>query len=222
MSLLLVEESIEFIYSTGAWIPSDYGCSFSCWFLDNNGTNNARCIWQISDASSTSEYIRGAIDGTDLSLRAAVNTGAGSDNADTANTFTTNTWNHGYFEFASTTSRKVSLNGGTLGESTTSQVWPSGLDSVCIGYEYDADPFTSSGDPWDGNVAHFAGWDAVLSTAERVALAAGACPLVIRPANLQIYLPLIGDSSGIYYHDEIGGRYTWNTNGSPDTSGDRC
>lgn len=46
---------------------------------------------------------------------------------------------------------------------------------------------------WDGLLAHFAAWDgAILTQAEAVALANGAHPMSIAPANIVGYLPLDG------------------------------
>ncbi len=44
---------------------------------------------------------------------------------------------------------------------------------------------------WDGMLAEFAIWDAILTQAEVTALAKGASPLFIRPQSMVEYLPLV-------------------------------
>lgn len=54
----------------------------------------------------------------------------------------------------------------------------------------------SEGDrTWDGRIAEFAVWDVILTAAEMAALGAGISPLLIRPASLVSYVPLLGGQS---------------------------
>lgn len=52
------------------------------------------------------------------------------------------------------------------------------------------------GDFSAGQLADLAIWDVVLTATEFAALGAGVSPLLIRPQNLQIWWPLIGDANG--------------------------
>jgi hypothetical protein len=60
-----------------------------------------------------------------------------------------------------------------------------------------ADPYILGNRPaddacWDGMLAEFAIWDAILTGGEFAALASGLSPLFVRPAVLVEYMPLIG------------------------------
>lgn len=48
---------------------------------------------------------------------------------------------------------------------------------------------------WDGRLAEFAVWDAILTPAEMAALGQGVSPLLIRPQSLVSYVPLLGGQS---------------------------
>jgi hypothetical protein len=47
---------------------------------------------------------------------------------------------------------------------------------------------------WDGMLAEFAVWDVILDAAEAAALGKGVSPLLIRPASLVEYIPMIRDN----------------------------
>lgn len=47
---------------------------------------------------------------------------------------------------------------------------------------------------WDGDLAEFAAWDAILTAEEFASLAAGMSPLLVRPASLVCYVPAIRDN----------------------------
>lgn len=60
----------------------------------------------------------------------------------------------------------------------------------------------------DGKLAEFAVWNAILTLADFASLAAGCCPVMVRPGDLTNYLPL----GGIYDaddgdHDIVGGNH---------------
>lgn len=64
---------------------------------------------------------------------------------------------------------------------------------------------------FDGSMAEVASWQAVLSAAERAALAAGATPMLVRPGDLKMYVPAYGpanDEGGQF----VGG--TWPATGT--------
>lgn len=56
----------------------------------------------------------------------------------------------------------------------------------------------------NGRACHVAVWSAALNAAEAAALAAGYCPLLVRPASLIAYYPL-GGFHGDYDRDLVGG-----------------
>jgi hypothetical protein len=70
---------------------------------------------------------------------------------------------------------------------------------------------TSAAQFWDGDIAECAMWNAVLDAAEIAALAKGYSPLLIRPANLVAYWPLVGKNSP---ETDIVGRYDMTVTGA--------
>lgn len=103
--------------------------------------------------------------------------------------FTAGAWQHTLAVFASATSRTVYLNGGNSGTNTTS-VTPVPT-AVHVGARYNT---TIAG--FAGSVIAEAGiWDAALTADDALMLASGVSPLLVRPANLVAYWPLMGRNS---------------------------
>jgi hypothetical protein len=120
--------------------------------------------------------------------------GGGSNNSGTtvASAITTD-WNGLVATFSSTTRCDVYLN-GTTGNNTSgatgSAITPGSLDSILIGaYANDDGTFA---DNVGHNVCECAVWNAVLDVAEISAYMSRVSPLLIRPASLVYYAPLVG------------------------------
>jgi hypothetical protein len=91
------------------------------------------------------------------------------------------TWFHIAGVFATVASRTAYLNGSAASENTDS--WDPDRASTIIGARWDLT------DGFDGALAELAAWNAALSGAEIASLAAGWCPLWIRPQDLVGYWP---------------------------------
>lgn len=104
----------------------------------------------------------------------------------------TGTWYHCAGVFTSATSRNVYLD-AVAGTANTTNVTPTSLDDTTIG----ASTFTgpSVGAYMDGQIAEAGIWNVALTAAEITSLAKGVSPLMIRPASLISYWPLIGKTS---------------------------
>lgn len=116
-------------------------------------------------------------------------------------------WHHTAAVFTSSTSRTVYYDGSTGSSSTSITDSYSNLDSVAVAVRQWA---TGRSRYLDGNLAELAIWNAALTDAEVASLAAGYSPLLIRPANLVFYVPLIRDND-----EDIVGGLSLTANGTP-------
>lgn len=182
--------------------------SIACWFYVTNTTSAHRLV-DISASTGInyfSLHARGDQPGDGVQA-IADSTGAGV--ATSSSSYAANTWQHGAAVFASTSSRSAFLNGGSKSTDTTT-VAPSGVNRFCVNRLY-YNSSTYGG--MNGRICHLAVWSAALTDAEVAALAAGFCPLLIRPASLVAYWPF-GGFHGDYDRDLIGG-YHLTPSGSP-------
>jgi hypothetical protein len=104
-------------------------------------------------------------------------------------------WHHACGVFAADADRRVYLDGSSKGTNTTS-VTVVGPDTTAIGMRYG---LGTPGGFWDGLIAEAAIWNVALDDGEAALLAQGYSPLLIRPASLVSYWPLVGQ----YSPDEI-------------------
>ena len=178
----------QYLEYAGAVLTA-YPFTFSCWFNVSNVTGD-HYLMSIADQSTGTNYwtlvALGSVAGDPVSF---VSRSGGSGNlANTTTGFSAATWTHACGVGTSATSRNSYINGGSVGSNTTSST-PSGLDNTDIGQVH-----TSGGHigPPLGSVAEVGIWAAALSVSEIAALAAGVSPLLVRPASLIGYWPLIG------------------------------
>lgn len=131
--------------------------------------------------------------------RCGTKAGGTASNATTSTTITDTNWHSVVGEITAANARKVWLDNGGNGSSTTS-LTPGTLTKTTVG-AFD------NGGTLGGNVAHeladVAVWSGTLTADERAALAAGVSPLLIRPDILEIYLPLMRGGN-----DYMGGAFT--------------
>lgn len=104
----------------------------------------------------------------------------------------TGSWNHvgvTYDGGSSANTPVMYLNG--VSQSVTTNVAASGSINT------NSDPYVignrtnDNARVWDGSLAEFAIWNVILDAAEMAALGAGISPLLIRPASLVLYVPLV-------------------------------
>lgn len=186
MARLFVDTSSQYMH-TGSPGVTAYPFSVSAWFnSDDAGLDQA--IWFGGDKDVNFLW-HGLLwlNGTTNKLQAYVKDGGGTSNAASTTTWGANAWNHAMGRWASTTSRKVNLNGDTAVENTTSRA-PSAWDRMAIGALADStvDGYMS------GSIGSVAIWDVVLSDDEVAALALGVDPRRIRPGSLIHYWRIEG------------------------------
>jgi hypothetical protein len=106
-----------------------------------------------------------------------------------ATALTSGTWYHVgvTIDNSSPANVVIYLNGVSDATGTTTQTFASPTGSMFIGQDLATESM-------DGSIAEVAVWPGVLSVAEFAALAAGALPYQVRPANFQLgfYMPLHG------------------------------
>jgi hypothetical protein len=181
----------EMLGDIAAW--ASIPVTISLWAYPDIGNDY---LWLAGMAEDSSNYIYLGLmssgDGSNPStLRLNSKENASSDNVHTTNTYDVTDWNHCIGIWTSSTSRTVVLNGdwANRGTSTTSKPNPTFAMSGIGGAPNTTTP-TWQGARMDGDLAEIAVWDVALTQSETEALAAGAPPLLIRPASLVFYDPL--------------------------------
>lgn len=112
-----------------------------------------------------------------------------SVSATSTSTFTASAWNHVLGTFNSdTNNRAVYLNGGSKGTNSSIRV-PASLNAIGHG----ARARLTTDYYIDAILAEIAIWNVELTDDDAVLLAKGISPILLKPANLVYYLPLIRD-----------------------------
>ena len=163
----------------------------ACWYYKTNTAtggllstgdiDNSNVLWSL--------YLKAAAIGGEVRFRA--NTADASTTLD----WSQDTWEHAAAVGTSATDRAVFINGGNKGISTT-DITPTGLDKTALAVERT----NILANYLDGRMADATVWDVALSDAEVAIPALGFSPLLVRPANLVAYWPLIRDD-----RDWVGG-----------------
>ncbi len=169
--------------------------TMSVWFRDNDATEDAIMFW-LGDKDGASENwnlrVRGDQAGNPVDFRSK------SFRARTTSGFTINTWHHACGIEASSTDRRVFIDGGSKGTGTDSST-PVGADRVGIGADTNGTPSLE----FSGDLAHGAIWNVALTDAEVASLGAKVSPLRIRRDALVFYCPVGGQDPEL---DIIGAR----------------
>jgi hypothetical protein len=154
------------------------------------GSANGVAMAGVSSGASTSgPYLR--INPSNDRLEAGVsdNVGFSSPSA----TVAADSWAHIAAVWNSTTARTAYLNGVAGTTATTSKSFVVNNAGIRLGARQGG-----SGSPTEwfgGDLAEAAIWDAALAASDIAALAKGVPPLLVRPANLVFYAPLLGRSA---------------------------
>lgn len=170
--------------------PSVY--SIGCWFKTDASVADEEQLIQVQDKDVANHYFRLCVkvSATTPYLCTRARSGGGASTFFGTTEIVANTWYHGGASWVSSTERPLWLNGVNEATDTDAET-PANLDSVTIGAAGDSSP----GDYFDGDIAEVAIWDVELVAADWLALAAGASPLLVRPASLIRYWPMVGRNS---------------------------
>lgn len=116
---------------------------------------------------------------------AGVYAGGAGSNAATTTAYTADTWHHIVAIFTSTTSRTCYIDGGSVGNNTTSRS-PATPNRTSVGYVMAA----AGGGYMNGEIAEVGFWNAVLNAAAISNLAAGVYPNQVQTGDLVSYYRL--------------------------------
>lgn len=169
--------------------------TMACWFYTDD-TDIDEVLMEIGDLDDDSHGHWIDADGTLEGDPVCVYSAEGDAAAETASGFSANTWHHAAGVVAASDDRRVYIDGGSKG-TDAGEASSTGLDSVNIGAHGNGTPDLY----FSGRIAEAAIWNAALSDAEVVELAAGRSPLLVRPQSLVAYWPLVRDGD----EDVVGG-----------------
>jgi hypothetical protein len=143
----------------------------------------------ILSISRTTTFDRFTIDVLSTGEIRTVTTDAGGDAfATTTATTSLNNWHHAAGVWASTSDRRVFLNGSNKGTSAGAKS-PTGLNVTNVGVTRANNTFFTYA---TADIAELAVWNIALSDEEVALLAKGISPLLVHPESLVAYWPLIG------------------------------
>ena len=168
--------------------------TLACWYLTTDAAADQVLISLAPNSGNYHALALGGTTGGDPVSAVSFDGSAGV--ADSTAGFSTSTWQHACAVFAAADDRRVYLNGTNKGTNTDS-ITPGTLAATALAYSADTTP----GYHLAGNIAEAAVWDVALTDAEVAMLAQGVSPLLVRPAHLVAYWPLIRDED----QDRVGG-----------------
>jgi hypothetical protein len=205
MARNFVSASSQYLEDTAAAITT-YPCTLAGWFRISSGQSS----WVLDFTSLTTiTYIYLTATSSVVQIGVRQNGGTTFFANSTAGP-TLDTWQHAAGTLISDSSRAAYLNGANKGTSATTSTEPTGLTRSYVGARrYGSGPTENFG---DGDVAEAGAWNVALSDAEIASLGAGASPLMVRPASLVAYWPLIGRTSPEPAHV---GDFAMTLNGAP-------
>ncbi len=213
MSVLLDDGNLEFLFYNLAVlisVPLTMACKFR---VDDNVQNHnfiSLCRYNSDVNYFSLRAIRvGAGGGLALKIEASTRAAGGTAAAYSGNQYSQDTWHHAAFVSAGIASRYAYLDGVPSAEETTSRI-PFGISITGIGVLL-RDTIANY---MSGDIAEVGIWHEALSTPEIAALAKGFSPLLIKPAHLAAYLPLIREGAAGVYRDRVGGRTFYESGGS--------
>jgi hypothetical protein len=207
MARSLVSASSQYLERT-SFLAGALPCTIACWFRATS-TSGFQRVATWSDFVTT--VVCGSVllnypSAGDVASQVAPGGGLPYKSG-----FTANTWHHAC-SVTEPTAARVYLDGVVGSDVTYSAPSVSGATYFTIGK-------VASTQYFDGRVCHVAVWSVALNAAEAARLAAGFCPLLVRPASLIAYYPL-GGFHGDYDRDLVGG-YNLTLSGAP-TFADQC
>ena len=190
MARVFVSGSSQYL-NTGSAVVAGYPSTMACWFNPDQ-TNQYHNLVTVDDGGSCTNR-QGIGLGGDGILYALLTASGSGGHAGTSSGYSASTWQHACGVFASSTDRRIFLDGGSKGTSTSDRT-PSSLAATNVARQ-------SNGSYLSGQLAEIAMWNVALSDAEVAVLALGISPLLMHPESLVAYWPLIRDED----QDRVGG-----------------
>lgn len=162
--------------------------SMACWFQTHDAAFNSTLMGVFDKDAPTDAFALQCL-GTftpDEVVSCFSVRGGTLGRANTTSSWTTNTWHHACGVFASTTDRRVFLDGASKGTNATS-VTPINIDRLSLGRSGDSTP----GAYLKGYLAGVGIWAGTLADAEVAILATGTPPDRVQPHNLVHHYDLV-------------------------------
>lgn len=189
MARTFVAASSQYLERDASFAPAAF--TMACWFRSTTITASQLLMVFSTIGVNTNSYDLAARgDLANDPLRFSVNDGTNTHHATTSTGYSADTWHHACAVLASTTDRRVFLDGAGKGTSTDSNT-PTGLDRFSIGRFGGL----ASGSFMDGRIAEAAMWDVALTDDEVASLSKGFSPRMIRPQSIVAYWPLFGNDA---------------------------
>lgn len=207
LDFLPASTSLVALTRTTAIEPDVNTLSMSCWArLDGSPNSFARIAEKEYNNGNTSPYISYGFErGTGDTALFNIGTSGGLQQAG-GNTALSGAWQSLVGIYNGTT--------GTLYIDGTAEATTFSHSSNIIYHtgagNFDIGGNSGGGNHWDGGVCEVGVWNVALTTDEKNALAAGCCPLLIRPMSLILYIPLF-TTSGAEYVNGLATSYTGTT-----------
>lgn len=164
--------------------------SISAW-VKLNSTNSACAVASIGSAANTRHHIGFSSGGIPTATTVNSSGGTTASALGSANPCSSNVWVHLTGVFASSTSRKIYLDGVPVA-TNTSAVTVASFDRITAAMRVNG---SAVGLFCPGSIAELGVWNVALTDAEVASLGAGARPIRVRPASLKFYSPLAGEAS---------------------------
>jgi hypothetical protein len=186
MARQFASASSQYFINTAA-IKAGAPLSMACWFYPDTVAAAMTMLSIGTTAAQQSQFrltVRGDQGGDPVGAECG-NSG-GTFTGSYASGGVAGSWQHAAGVWASTSSRTAYRNGSAATTDTVGMT-PSGLDRTTIGARA---ANAGIGLFWNGRIAEAAIWNEALSPHDINALAAGYCPLLIRPTALIGYWPL--------------------------------
>jgi len=164
---------------------TDFPFTFSCWFKATTSTANMQ-LMAIADKDAPNYWNR-LFTTTANNIRCQTRAGGPNQHGTTSNTFSDGAWHHALGVWPDYASRTAVLDGdyGSAGTNSITMAIDN-MDRVSLGRLGDSSPAAY----YDGAMAEVAIYNAALDQAHGEMLAKGISPLLVKPENLTLYMPL--------------------------------
>ncbi len=210
MARALASASSQYMANAAAALTAT-PLTLACWGKPTNftGTNVVLGIFDSTVTNRRFELLTVITTGI---VRATHSDQTTTGAASTSVAATSGSWNHMCGVFTSTSSRTAYVNGGSSGTDTTSVTGSmASINRTTVGRR----DTSSQNSYFNGSVAEVGIWNVALSATDVAALAAGVCPLLVRPDALVFYAPLMGVASP---EPDFKGRFDLTLNNTPTAS----
>lgn len=183
-----VQQVASQYFEHGSPLVTAVPLSMACFFQSHDDTANSTLMGVFDASQPTDAFALQALGNftPDDVVSAFAVRGATLGRANTTSSWTGNTWHHACGVFASTTDRRVFLDGGSKGTNATSVI-PTNIDVLDLGRSGDSTP----GAYHKGYLAGVGIWAGTLTDAEVAILANGTPPDRVQPHNLVHHYDLV-------------------------------